>query len=302
MKHWIFPLVFGFALTSHAELTNDQRVEKLQKGVEQGNVEWVREAFVGLKDPFKKARGLFGGESGVFAGMSSERLLDQSLKPRPCRDEVVLVLLQNGAVMGDSYELYKKTSEQGCAKSVKYLLESKDEALSSNAAATFFKTYEKEMVQIIRATEQNSQPNAEPLERLQPVLKVYETFLKEKCKEPKGSSAVCMARAEYDQMQTNVKSRAGKALTSLETQEEEEKQMESPEGIAAQICEVDESIAEARAKIDRQKKIGKVSGTVDMSVLNRAGARIVDLEEQRKGLIADFKRATGKVFKSVSCK
>lgn len=49
----------------------------------------------------------------------------------------------------------------------------------------------------------------------------------------------------------------------------------------AAICEIERQIAEAQAEIDRQKKIGKVSGTVNMLVLNRAGAKIVDLRVVR---------------------
>lgn len=301
MKHWIFSLVFGFALTSHAELTNDQRVEKLQKGVEQGNVEWVREAFAGLKDPFKKARGLFGGESGVFAEYSGEYFLDKAFIACPCKDEIALILLQNGAVM-QTYEMFKKASESGCAKSVQYLIDTKDSALTAQGAIDFFKFYGKKVGQVIRDKEQGIVGAEDALDAWGPIQMSFEKFVMEKCPDRTKTSKECLARAAFDETASNVSVRAEAAKRNVVKQEAEEKYLSSPEGIAAQICEVDESLAEAKAKIERQRKIGKVSGTVDMSVLNQAGARVVDLEEQRKGLVSQFKKTTGKAFKSVSCK
>ncbi|MEK2645253.1 hypothetical protein [Bdellovibrio sp. BCCA] len=301
MKHWIFPLVLGFALTSHAEITNDQRVEKLQKGVEQGNVEWVREAFAGLKDPFKKARGLFGGESGVFAEYSSEYFLDKAFIAHPCKDEIALILLQSGAVM-QTYELFKKASESGCPKSVQYLIDTKDSALTAQSAMDFFKFYGKKVGQVIRDKEQGLVGAEDALDTWDPIQMSFEKFVMEKCPDRTKTSKECLARAAFDETASNVSTRAEAAKKNIAKQEAEDKYLGSPEGIAAQICEIDESIAEAKAKIDRQRKIGKVSGTVDMSVLNLAGARIVDLEEQRKELIAELRKITGKAFKEASCK
>ena len=300
MKHWIFSLVFGLALTAHAEITNDQRVEKLQKGVGQGNVEWVREAFAGLKDPFKKARGVFGGDSGVFAEYSGEYFLDKAFIARPCKDEIALILLQNGAVM-QTYELFKKASEGGCPKSVQYLIDKKDSALTAQGAMDFFKFYGKKVGQVIRDKEQGMVGAEDALDAWDPIQMSFEKFVREKCPDRTKSSKECLARAAFDETASNVSARAEAAKKNISKQEAEEKYLNSPEGIAAQICEVDQSILEAKVKIERQRKIGKVSGTVDMSVLNRAGARVVDLEERRKSLIMDFKTVTGKSFKSVSC-
>ncbi len=130
----------------------------------------------------------------------------------------------------------------------------------------------------------------------------FEKFVMEKCPDRTKTSKECLARAAFDATASKVSTRAEAAKMNRAKQEAEDKYLSSPEGIAAQICEVDENIAEAKAKIERQRKIGKVSGTVDMSVLNRAGARVVDLEEQRKGLIADFKKVTGRSFNAVSCR
>ena len=301
MKHWIFPLVFGFALTSQAELTNDQRVEKLQKGVEQGNVEWVREAFAGLKDPFKKARGLFGGESGVFAEYSGEYFLDKAFIARPCKDEIALILLQNGAVM-QTYELFKKASEGGCSKSVQYLIDTKDSALTAQGAIDFFKFYGKKVGQVIRDKEQGIVGAEDALDAWDPIQMSFEKFLMDKCPDRTKTSKECLARAAFDETASNVSARAEAAKKNMVRQEAEEKYLSSPEGIAAQICEVEGRIAEAKEQIERQRKIGKVSGTVDLAVLNRAGAKVVDLEGIRTGLIRDFKKVTGKVFRLTICK
>lgn len=301
MKHWIFTLVFLFSTVGHAELTNDQRVEKLQKGVEQGNVEWVREAFAGLKDPFKKARGLFGGESGVFAEYSSEYFLDKAFIARPCKDEIALILLQNGAVM-QTYELFKKASESGCPKSVQYLIDTKDSALTVQGAMDFFKFYGKKVGQVIRDKEQGIVGAEDALDAWDPIQMSFEKFVVEKCPDRTKTSKECLARAAFDETASNVSNRAEAAKKNIAKQEVEDKYLGSPEGIAAQICEIDGRIIDAKEQIDRQRKIGKVSGTVDLAVLNRAGAKVVDLEDARKGLIRDFKKVTGKVFKLTSCK
>ncbi|WP_413570431.1 hypothetical protein ACLWBD_07680 [Bdellovibrio sp. HCB117] len=293
MKHWIFPLVFGFAFTSHAELTNDQRVEKLQKGVEQGNVEWVREAFAGLKDPFKKARGLFGGDSGVFAEYSGEYFLDKTFIARPCKDEIALILLQNGAVM-QTYELFKKASEGGCPKSIQYLIDTKDSALTAQGAMDFFKFYGKKVGQVIRDKEQGIVGAEDALDAWDPIQMSFEKFVMEKCPDRTKTSKECLARAAFDETASNVSARAEAAKKNMVKQEAEDKYLNSPEGIAAQICEIDARIAEAKAEVQRQRAVGKVAGAVSLAALHWAGEKIVDLTQARKTLESDFVKKTGK--------
>ncbi len=301
MRVEILTIFFLFSGLMCFATTGDERIEKLQKGVEQGNVEWVREAFAGLKDPFKKARGLFGGESGVFAEYSGEYFLDKAFIARPCKDEIALILLQNGAVM-QTYELFKKASEAGCPKSVQYLIDTKDSALTAQGAMDFFKFYGKKVGQVIRDKEQGIVGAEDALDMWDPIQMSFEKFVMEKCPDRTKTSKECLARAAFDETASNVSVRAEAAKKNMVKQEAEEKYLSSPEGIAAQICEVEGRIAEAKEQIERQRKIGKVSGTVDLAVLNRAGAKVVDLEGIRTGLIRDFKKITGKVFKLTICK
>ncbi|WP_415062087.1 hypothetical protein [Bdellovibrio sp.] len=302
MKRLIISLVFGVSLTSHAELSVDQRIEKLQKGVDQGSVEWVREAFDGVKDPFKKGRGgLFGEKAGVFGEYNPEYFLEKAFVARPCKDEVALIILQNGAEMSMG-ALFEKAYQGGCAKTVEYLIETKSSASVAQGAISFFNFYGKKVSQVVRSKTQGYHESEDTLDKWDPIQVAFEDFVMKKCPDRTKSSPECKARSAFDDMSSNISSEVASMKKAVAKKEVDDAYMESSDGLALQLCEVEGRINEAKAQIERQRKIGKVSGTVDMAVLNRAGTRVVDLEDERKSLVARFKKVTGKSFNRVVCK
>lgn len=67
------------------------------------------------------------------------------------------------------------------------------------------------------------------------------------------------------------------------------------------VCLADLQIANAKEQIEREKEIGKLTGTKNLTALNNAGAVIVDGNRSRKRSLKEYKEATGKDLKTYEC-
>lgn len=133
------------------------------------------------------------------------------------------------------------------------------------------------------------------------IIAKFAEFLKTKCpKETKGSDA-CMAQKTFKEYATKLQD---KFATLLAEEKEENKAAEfgnSPEGLIQKACAYDKFLDNNQKILDRQKEIGKVSGTVNMVILNSAGSNIVDLKKMKRDVAAKYKAVAKKELKNYKC-
>lgn len=67
------------------------------------------------------------------------------------------------------------------------------------------------------------------------------------------------------------------------------------------LCFLDGRVRIAQSALDRQKEIGKLSGTVDLKATHDAAGVLVDLKPQREQILGKYKELMGKELKSYNC-
>lgn len=288
----IFILIFGNV--AWAGLTADQS-KKIRMSIDSNDSKSVTDALAGIEDPFrcpKKGLGkLFDNTPSHYckADSDGQEILKSAFKAKPCRDEIIVELLKSGARydFGGRYaneNLLKDAYETVCPKVVDYMITVASEDEVASSASKFFVYAERKASLYLEMLKDGYEVDTEGIEALKPISKSFREFVMEKCPDISKATPACSARESLE----IAKAKTDGSIKDAEKYAQEEQAKEdfanSPEGMKAAICEIDRQIAEAQAEIDRQKKIGKVSGTVNMLVLNKAGSQIVDLRQLRREL------------------
>lgn len=306
-------MVFSFLLSNiaWAGLSADQ-VKKIRMSIDSNDSKSVTDTLSGVEDPFrcpKKGLGkLFDNSPSHYckADSDGQELLKSAFKARPCRDEIIVELLKSGARydFGGRYSnenALKDAYEAICPKVVDYMIQMASEDEVASAASKFFVYAERKANLYIEALKDGYEIETEGVEALKPISKSFREFVMVKCPDISKATPACSARESLEAAKAKTDGSIKNAEKYAQEEQAKEDFANSPEGMRAAICEIDRQIAEAQAEIDRQKKIGKVSGTVNMLVLNQAGAKIVDLREARNRVALQFKLKTGKATDRQRC-
>lgn len=312
MRYRSLICILLFGNVAWAGLTADQ-VKKIRMGIDSNDLKTVVDTLGSVEAPFrcpKKGLGkLFDNSPSHYCKADSEgqELLKSAFKPRPCRDEIIVELLKSGARydFGGRYSnenILKNAYEAVCPKVVDHMILVASEDEVASAASEFFVYAESKANLYIEALKDGYEVDTEGIEALKPISKSFREFVMDKCPDVSKATTACSARESLEAAKAKTDGSIKDAEKYAQEEQAKEDFANSPEGMKAAICEIDRQIAKAQAEIDRQKKIGKVSGTVNMLVLNQAGAKIVDLKDRREFLEKHFKLKTGKGFKAISCK
>ncbi|MFV8258307.1 hypothetical protein ACNQKP_10895 [Bdellovibrio bacteriovorus] len=312
MRYRSLFFVLFFGNVAWAGLTADQ-VKKIRMSIDSNDSKSVTDTLAGIEDPFrcpKKGLGkIFDNTPSHYCKADSEgqELLKSAFKARPCLDEIIVELLKSGARydFGGRYSnetILKDAYEAVCPKVIDHMITVASEDEVASAASKFFVYAARKASLYIETLKDGYEVDTEGIEALKPISKSLREFVMDKCPDISKATPVCSARESLEA----AKAKTDGSIKDAEKYAQEEQAREdfanSPEGMKAAICEIDRQIAEAQAEIDRQKKIGKVSGTVNMLVLNQAGTKIVDLREARKLTEKNLKLKIGKDDVSWRCK
>jgi hypothetical protein len=297
--------------SAFAGLTNDQ-VKKIHLSVKDNDLKTVVDSLAGVEDPFrcpKKGLGkLFDNTPSHYCKGDGEgqELLKSAFKPRPCRDEIIVELLKSGARydFGGRYSnenILKDAYEAVCPKVVDHLIKAMPEDEVASVASKFFVYVERKANSYLEALKDGYEVDIEGIEALKPISKAFREFVMDKCPDISKATPACSARESMEAAKAKTDGSIKNAEKYAQEEQAKEDFANSPEGMKAAICDIDRQIAEAQAEIDRQKKIGKVSGTVNMLVLNKAGAKIVDLQDTRKELVKKYRKLVPKKMTVRTC-
>ncbi len=127
-------------------------------------------------------------------------------------------------------------------------------------------------------------------------------FLKENCPDESKISDACKARKTFKEYGKKLEDKVKTALAEEESENKAQEYNISPEGLIQKACACDKFIEMNQKVIDRQKEIGKVSGTMNMVTLNNAGSQIVDLKKIKVDVASRYKSTTKKELKKYKCK
>jgi hypothetical protein len=127
-------------------------------------------------------------------------------------------------------------------------------------------------------------------------------FLKQKCPDEGKISDACKARKTFKEYGKKLEDKFKTALAEEEAENKDQELNDSPEGLIRRACACDKFIEMNKNVIDRQKEIGKVSGTMNMITLNNAGSQIVDLKKIKADVASKYKATTNKELKKYKCK
>lgn len=311
MRYRSLFFILFFGNFAWAGLTADQ-VKKIRMSIDSNDSKSVTDTLGDVEDPFrcpKKGLGkLFDNTPSHYckADSDGQELLKNAFKARPCRDEIIVELLKSGARydFGGRYSnetILKDAYEAVCPKVIDHMITVASEDEVASAASKFFVYAERKANLYIETLKDGYEVDTEGIEALKPISKSFREFVMDKCPDISKATQVCSARESLEA----AKAKTDGSIKDAEKYAQEEQAREdfanSPEGMKAAICEIDQQIAEAQAEIDRQKKIGKVSGTVNLLVLNQAGAKIVDLRNIRKKIEKKYRLNIGKETSTNPC-
>lgn len=314
MKIPLFVFVgLSLSLFTWADSLSSDQLKKIRVGVEKGDLNSIVDTLNGIENPFKCEK---KGLSKVFDSSPSHNcprenkgqdLLRAAFKVKPCRDEIAVELLKAGARynLGERYSAeaeVKDAYEAVCPKTIDYLIKNRNEDEVASSATKYFIYSEGKVKTYIEGLKEGYSVDAEGVEALKPITNSFREFVTTKCPDTSKSSLVCTAREAFETSKANTEKTIKDAENYAVQLQSEADYERSPNGIKAAICEIDNQIAEAKAVIDREKQIGKVSGTVNMATLNRAGSKIVDLREARKKLEKSYRKQVGKNVSFDACK
>lgn len=300
MRNHVSLFIFLFSNIAWGGLTADQ-VKKIRMSIDSNDSKSVTDTLGGVEDPFrcpKKGLGkLFDNTPSHYckADSDGQELLKSAFKARPCRDEIIVELLKAGARydFGGRYSnenILKDAYEAVCPKVVDHMITVASEDEVASAAGKFFVYVERRANLYIESLKDGYEVDTEGIEALKPISKSFREFVMDKCPDKSKSTPVCSARESLEAAKAKTDGSIKDAEKYAHEEQAKEDFANSAEGMKAAICEIDRQIADAQAEIDRQKKIGKVAGTVNMLVLNQAGAKIVDLQDARKELVKKYKK------------
>lgn len=132
-----------------------------------------------------------------------------------------------------------------------------------------------------------------PPENLRAVGETYRLVrakIEENCNSDGTISSSCATRKMLYEMQAYVDSR-----------KKDVESRESPAGIMAAACDVLREKTRVEAMIDQEKRVGEVSGAVNVSNLHTLGMVVVGSEQRLKILSAKYQSAAGKPIDMSTC-
>lgn len=294
MRYRSLFFILFFGSVAWAGLTADQ-VKKIRMGIDSNDSKSVTDTLGGVEDPFRCPKNglakLFDNTPSHYckADSDGQELLKSAFKTRPCRDEIIVELLKSGTRydFGGRYSnetILKDAYEAVCPKVIDHMIAVASEDEVASAASKFFVYASRKAQSYIETLKSGYEIDKEGIEALKPISASFRDFVMSKCPDISKASTVCSARESFEASKAEIEKAMTAALIEADAQDAQAEYANSPAGMKAAICEIDRQIAEAQAEIDRQKKIGKVSGTVNMLVLNKAGSQIVDLRASRREL------------------
>lgn len=133
------------------------------------------------------------------------------------------------------------------------------------------------------------------------IVSQFSDYLKGKCPDLNKDFPSCKARQSFTESMKSLEKKMNSLLAQEEKDEKEASYRDTPEGLIDQACACDKFIYSSQQLIDRQKEIGKVSGTVNMVTLNNAGSAIVDLKKIKAQISSRYKRVTGEYMRNYRC-
>lgn len=313
MRYRSLICILLFGNVAWAGLTADQ-VKKIRMSIDSNDSKSVTDTLGSIEGPFrcpKKGLGkLFDNTPSHYckADSDGQELLKSAFKARPCRDEIIVELLKSGARydFGGRYSnetILKDAYVAVCPKVIDHMITVASEDEVASAASKFFVYAERKANLYIETLKDGYEVDTEGIEALKPISKSFREFVMDKCPDISKATPACSARESLEAAKAKTDGSIKDAEKYAQEEQAKEDFANSHEGMKAAICEIDRQIADAQAEIDRQKEIGKVSGTVNMRVLNQAGAKIVDLTDLRKELSRRYKLKAGKEIQAnIFCK
>jgi hypothetical protein len=303
----------SLSIFTWADSLSSDQLKKIRVGVEKADLKTVVDTLNGIENPFKCER---KGLGKVFDSSpphncprenTGQDLLRAAFKTKPCRDDIAVELLRAGArySFGERYSAeteMKDAYEAVCPKTIDYLIKNRNEDEVASSATKYFVYSGGKVKTYIEGLKEGYSIDADVIEALKPITNSFREFVTTKCPDTSKSSLVCTAREAFETSKANTEKAIKDAENYAAQLQSEAEYEKSSTGIKAAICEIDNQIAEAKAVIDREKQIGKVSGSVNMATLNRAGSKIVDLREVRKKLEKSYRKQAGKGISSDACK
>lgn len=306
-------ITIGIFVSFSAWAKDDARFRIIKKGIEQNDIESVKKSLGQGENPFrcqKKGLGkLLDNTPSQYCPAEGvgQSLLKETFKAKPCRDEIAVELLKAGARYdrGERYSteaLIKDAYEAVCPKVIGYIIKTSDQADVAAGASKYFGYAERKVKSYIETLKEGYEVDKEGVEALKPISDSFRDFVMSTCPDISKSAPTCFARESFESSKANIEKVMKDAEKFAKEEDAKEEFLNSPEGMKAAACEIDQQITEAQAEIDRQKRIGKVSGTVNMVVLNSSGAKIVDLQDAREHLAKNYRLKTKRSLPRGTCK
>lgn len=258
----------------------------LVKAIAENDFVKFSEILKNSKDPFKK-RSLLGDAEEQAIRSSTQEIQYKIANSKGCKDEFVQELLKY-----DFKPLLMTTISSGgkdlsiwqqlCSKTIAALIPSfnEDDQIKIGEEVVDATT-----MLMKKSFSQAAPANEAELKNAGDSVAIFSEKIKSECKEYSLKNKWCLLKDKIIELQKTVK----KDLEKLETEEKAEAYANSPEGLEAEYCDIQERISEAQTAIERQKEIGKSTGVVDANVLHTKGATVVDLKKQASEIQSSYK-------------
>lgn len=148
---------------------------------------------------------------------------------------------------------------------------------------------------------EDDDPFADALKSKLKILGKFGSFLSEKCPDSTKSSDECKAMKNYKEYALKITEKLKEAQVAEAEGVKQEAYANSSEGLIERICACDKFIDFNQKIIEREKEIGKVSGTINKVNLNNAGIQIVDLKRIKNEALNKYKKLTKKSLSKYKC-
>jgi len=280
------PLVKAFA-RAHGHwpfMTDAETLETVDRLVKMNRADILLVVYESNKNPEKLEK------RGLEVLM---REIDSAVAGDRCRNELLELHLRLAQVPNNLEPLLK----QSCADGLLLILED-----SPNAALSFFKSELEN--QIAQAKSKGENALSDPLydkSKALPLREFIEQFRK--------SYAATCGRS-YKAEDCRVSSELEKLLSRIHTSRREienfvaterskrpptkEEKAKAAEQLMDDACQIIKNIAFQQSRIDDENKAGKISGAVNLRVLNGAGSMIVDYGKNLKRIERQYKAMAGR--------
>lgn len=313
-RMFLFLTLLCFSNSTLAGITVKEE-QRIIDAISENDISLIKSTLKSHRSPFRcKAKGLgkiLGNKQPsqyCTSDLLGGNLIKAALNHKPCRDEIALILLNNGARLdnGTRYgniNLIQSTFEIDCPKATEYLISH----ATNNEIEIVFDTYTKvvksHINRFVEGVLEGRTHDTKELDSKNFKFKtsLFKSYADKQCPKFNQNLDSCSMSENLMRFQKELDKILEVSLQKQHAIDKEYEQQNSPEGIANTICELEIRIKTAKSEIDRQKKIGKISGTVNLNILNEAGQEIVDSEILRNNLQKHYRTKTKKDFNLKKC-